>query len=245
MTVTAPVTETVGETATTLSTLQPRGVNHLAIATCDMKAQLTYFSEVLGCPTKALYWMHGVENTFHGFVELSGDCYLAFVQHPDNRSDIQWGISHAGSAGSPVMRGAMQHLAFHVDTLAELLEMRDRIRGNGIQVLGPIDHGFVKSIYFGGLEGMSLEVACGADIDAESWIDPEVTELCGISTDELADLKRPRPFERSGEAVAQPAYHPDSPSMHYSPRGRDAIMGMPDDEVWAKLSETTPPIQSD
>ena len=48
--------------------LHPKGVNHLAISTCDMKMQLTFFSDVLGCPLKALYWMHGVPNTFHGFV---------------------------------------------------------------------------------------------------------------------------------------------------------------------------------
>ena len=93
--------------------------------------------------------MHGVENTFHGFVELSPDCYLAFVQHPENSPDIQFGVSHAENAGSPVTRGTMQHLAFGVDTLEELYEMRDRIRGNGVQVMGPIDHGFIQSIFYG------------------------------------------------------------------------------------------------
>ena len=51
--------------------LHPNGVNHLAISTNDMKAQLTFFADVLGCPTKALYWMHGVEGCYHGFAELS------------------------------------------------------------------------------------------------------------------------------------------------------------------------------
>lgn len=44
-----------------MTTLRPRGVNHLAMSTCDMKGQLEYWSDVLGCPLKALYWMHGVE----------------------------------------------------------------------------------------------------------------------------------------------------------------------------------------
>ena len=79
--------------------LHPNGVNHLAISTTDMKAQLTFFAEVLGCPTKALYWMHGVDGCYHGFAELSTDSYVAFVQHPDNSEKIEWGITHAGNGG--------------------------------------------------------------------------------------------------------------------------------------------------
>ena len=45
------MTDTAETPATTTpSTLHPRNVNHLALSTCDMKAQLTYFAEVLGCP---------------------------------------------------------------------------------------------------------------------------------------------------------------------------------------------------
>ena len=70
-------------------------------------------------------------------------------------------MSHAGNPGGVVTAGAMQHVALHVDDLDELLTMRDRIRSRGIQVMGPIDDGFVQSIYFAGPEGLSLEVTCG------------------------------------------------------------------------------------
>ena len=106
-----------------MTTLHPRGVNHLAISTCDMKAQLSFWSDVLGCPLRALYWMHGVEGCYHGFVELSADSYIAFVQHPDNPGEIAVGVTHAGNPGGKVTRGAMQHLALHVDTIDELLAM--------------------------------------------------------------------------------------------------------------------------
>ena len=53
-----------------MPTLHPRGINHLALATTDMKAQLTFWCDVLGLPLKALYRMHGVPGAFHGFVEL-------------------------------------------------------------------------------------------------------------------------------------------------------------------------------
>jgi catechol 2,3-dioxygenase-like lactoylglutathione lyase family enzyme len=222
--------------------LRPIGVNHLAIATTDMKAQLTYWAEVLGCPTKALYWMHGIKGTFHGFVELSPESYVAFVQHPKNSPDIQLGVSHAGSAGGPVTGGAMQHLALHVDTLDELLAMRDRIRANGVQVMGPIDHGFCQSIYFAGLEGLSLEVCCGRSIDERQWIDPEVTELCGISPDELKALKAPRLREPSDGPVAQPPFDPTQPQMDFGPGINELLMARSDGETWDKASETTPPV---
>jgi catechol 2,3-dioxygenase-like lactoylglutathione lyase family enzyme len=225
--------------------LHPNGVNHLALSTADMKAQLTFFAEVLGCPTRALYWMHGVANTFHGFVELSEDSYIAFVQAPGNPTEPQWGVTHSGNAGDPVTAGTMQHVAFNVDSIDEVLTMRDRIRSHGIQVLGPLDHGMIQSIYFAGLEGLSLEVCTGRDIDAHQWIDPEVQGLCGISPDELERLTNPDGFERPAEPVAQPEFDESLPNMHYPPAVRTAIMAMPDADVWSRLSESTPPVALD
>ncbi|MEX0847049.1 MAG: VOC family protein, partial [Ilumatobacteraceae bacterium] len=72
--------------------LHPNGINHLAIATRDMKAQIEFFTDVLGGELKALYWMHGVADTFHGFVELSPSCYLAFQQHPNNPAEPIVGV---------------------------------------------------------------------------------------------------------------------------------------------------------
>jgi catechol 2,3-dioxygenase-like lactoylglutathione lyase family enzyme len=222
--------------------LRPNGVNHLAISTADIKAQLTFFAEVLGCPTRALYWMHGVPNTFHGFVELAGDSYIAFVQSPANPTEPQWGVTHAGNAGEPVTAGAMQHVALNVDSIDEVLTMRDRIRSHGIQVFGPLDHGMIQSIYFAGPEGLSLEVCTGRDIDEHQWVDPEVQALCGITAEELAALVSPRPFTRPAEPVPQPPYDPSLPNMHYSDAVRQFLMGMPDEDVWRNLSEPTPPV---
>ena len=58
---------------------------------------------------------------------------------------------------SRVTAGTMQHVAFNVDAFEDLMALRDRIRDRGVQVFGPIDHGFVQSIYFAGPEGLALE----------------------------------------------------------------------------------------
>lgn len=224
--------------------LHPSGVNHLAISTGDMKSQLEFFCDVLGLPLKALYWMHGVDNTYHGFVELAPDSYIAFVQHPENSPDIRYGVSHAGNPGAPVTVGAMQHVAFNVDDLDQLLAMRDRLRDRGVQVLGPIDHGFCQSMYFAGPEGLSLEVACGSAIDERAWIDPEVQALCGISDEEVEAMKRPAPYRRPSRPVPQPDFDPDKANMHPATR-YEKLMAIDDHEVWDTFSETTPPVDVD
>ena len=225
--------------------LHPNGVNHLAIATRDMKAQLTFFAEALGCPTKALYWMHGVEGCYHGFAELSESSYIAFVQHPENAEEIEWGVTHAGNGGESVTRGAMQHVAFNVDDLEELLQLRDRIRAHDIQVLGPIDHGFIQSMYFAGPEGLSLEICVGSDINASAWVDPEVRELCGIDEAEMDALKEPAEFHSNGIPLPNPPYDPAKPHMKYPPGVLEKMMAVPDEVVWKKFSETTPPVNID
>jgi len=137
----------------------------------------------------------------------------------------------------------MQHIAMHVDTVDEVLEMRDRLRSRGIQVVGALDHGFIQSIYFEGPEGLNLEVCCGSDIDERAWIDPEVVGLCGINAAELDAMKSPSRYDRPGNPVAQPTEaHPTNERARHAPERYAALAAMPDDVVWDKLSETTPPV---
>jgi catechol 2,3-dioxygenase-like lactoylglutathione lyase family enzyme len=220
--------------------LHPNGVNHLAISTRDIKAQIEFFTDVLGAELKALYWMHGVDNTFHGFVELSPECYVAFVQHPDNPDTLELGVTHAGNAGGPVAAGAMQHVAFNVNSLDDLLALRDRIRSRGVPVIGPIDHGLCQSMYFAGPEGLSLEVACGGAIDGQAWVDPEVVALVGISAEELERYRRPAAYERPAQPVPQPALDWSKPQLAY-PEGRlERILAVPDEAFWHSVTNVAP-----
>ncbi|HRE01233.1 MAG TPA: VOC family protein, partial [Ilumatobacteraceae bacterium] len=182
------------------------GVHHLAISTKDMKGQLEFFTDVLGAELKALYWMHGVADTFHGFVKLNDTCYVAFVQGPVNATiEPVLGVSHSGSTAGPSAPGTMQHVAFNVKDLDELLVMRDRIRSRGVNVFGPLDHGMCHSIYFAGPELLSLEIATSErPIDARAWIDPEVVDLVGIDDQMLQRLKSPAAYAGEGGAVPNP-----------------------------------------
>jgi len=221
----------------------PNGVHHLAICTKDIKKQIEFYSHVVGMELVALYWMHGVDKTFHGFVKM-GNSSIAFVQGPEvGEIQPQMGVSHAAWTAAPVAAGVMQHLALNVDTEADLLAIRDRVRTHGHWVMGPIDHGFCKSIYLAAPEGIMLEFSTseGKPIDAEAWIDPEVVRLAGISLGELQRFKNPPEFESRGGAVKNPPVDLANPPMQFPP-GRERIYSMSDEEVAARLSETTPPV---
>jgi catechol 2,3-dioxygenase-like lactoylglutathione lyase family enzyme len=221
----------------------PNGLHHLAIATKDIKTQIEFFTQACGMELVALYWMHGVPKTFHGFVRMGNSC-IAFVQGPEMEDiEPQPGVSHAPWTASAVAPGAMQHLALNVDSFDDLLAIRDRLRTHEVWVWGPIDHGFCKSIYFAGPEGMMLEFSTseGQAIEAEAWIDPEVQELCGINEEEVKRYKNPATFVSQGGAVPQAAVDPANLPMELPPGGPD-LYTMSDEEVWEKLSETTPPV---
>jgi catechol 2,3-dioxygenase-like lactoylglutathione lyase family enzyme len=221
------------------------GVHHLAVCTGDIKAQIEFFTDVLGAELKALYWMHGVPDTFHGFLKLSDHSYVAFVQNPQI-ADInpQLGVSHAANPGGPSAPGTMQHLAFNVDDEAELLALRDRIRDRGINVFGPLDHGLCKSIYFAGPGGLNLEISTSeAGIDERAWIDPEVVEKAGISGEELARYLAPAAYQDQGGSVPQPPIDRAKPHMVWPAEVYERLMTTPDDIITAQMSEPDPPVK--
>ena len=183
------------------------GLHHLALCTADMKSQIEFFTDKLGMELQALYWMHGVENTWHGFLRLNDESSIAFVCNPEIEGiEVQMGVTHAGNPGANSAAGTMQHLALKVKDHDEMMAMRDRLRAKGVPVLGPMDHGMCVSMYFAGLENLSLELSYSSEpINNAQWIDPEVVALAGISEEELERYKNPAAFPGSGGSVAQPA----------------------------------------
>jgi catechol 2,3-dioxygenase-like lactoylglutathione lyase family enzyme len=219
------------------------GLHHLAIATGDMKSQIEYFTDKLGMELQALYWMHGVENTFHAFLRLNDESSIAFVHNPDiAQIPSQIGSTHAGNAGANSAPGTMQHLAFKVSNQPELMAMRDRLRAKGVPVLGPIDHGMCMSIYFAGLENMTLELSFSNEpISNERWIDPEVVDLLGITREELNQYKQPAEFLDSSGAVPQPGPDAPGPHMGYPEAVYKNILETPD-EVFLNSVPNEPPV---
>lgn len=223
------------------------GIHHLAVSTTDIKKQVSFFTEVLGLEMVALYWMHGVPDTWHGFIKLNDLCYLAFVQGPKNvEGEVALGSSHAANSGGPSAGGTMQHLSFNVDNLEELLEMRDRIRAHGVPVFGPLDHGLCHSIYFAGPEGLNLEVATSEQaIDRRAWIDPEVAALAGMTPEEVSRYSAPKAKLAVEGRVPQPEYDPEKPHMVFPQEVYLKLLQMPDEEYGRRFSESAAPVATD
>jgi catechol 2,3-dioxygenase-like lactoylglutathione lyase family enzyme len=223
---------------------QVEGFHHLAITTANMKAQIEFFTDKLGMELVALYWMHGVPNTWHGFLRLNDESSVAFVHNPEiGKIPVRMGQTHAGTPGANSAAGTMQHLALKVRSHDELLAMRDRLRSKGVPVMGPIDHGMCVSIYFAGPERLALELSYSlAPIDGNAWIDPEVQALAGINDEELARYRCPATFESQGGAVPQADLEGPGPHMHYPKARYQTMMSTPDEVLWEN-SEREPPVK--
>ena len=227
-------------------TTTSRGMHHIAIMATDIKAHIAFFSEVVGCPLVAFFDMHGVPGGQHAFLKMGEHCYFSIVGMPDvAKAKIVVGQTHSGTGMGSSAPGTMQHFAFRTDNEAALLSLRDRIRSHGVNVIGPIDHGMCKSIYFAGPDQLTLEAACPAavgGIDPRAWIDPKTCAKAGISADELSRYKSPKSY--SGPSpVPQPPYDPSKPHQAYPLERYKKMLAAPDDVIAKNASFTDPPVK--
>jgi catechol 2,3-dioxygenase-like lactoylglutathione lyase family enzyme len=225
------------------SAQHPTGIHHLAFMAADIKKHIAFFTEVMGCPLVAIFDMHGVPGALHAFLRMNDHSYFSIVQMPAVADiPIEVGKTHAGSGGLPSAPGTLQHLAFRADTDEALIAMRDRIRSHGINVIGPIDHGMCKSIYFAGPDQMTLEVATSqAALDPAVWIDPAALAKAGISAEEAERFKAPAPYV-GPSPVPQPQYDPAKPHMVYPQKVYEGLLATPDEVLTKAASYTAPPV---
>ena len=225
--------------------IKANGIHHIAVMSGDIKKHIAFFSDVLGCKLSAIFDMHGVPGAFHAFMHMNDNSYFSIVQTPDTGDiPIELGKTHSGNGAQPSAPGTMQHLAFNVDTEADLLNMRDRIRKKGINVIGPIDHGLCKSIYFAGPDQLTLEIATSeGEIEQDMWIDPKVVERVGISEEELAEFRSPDAYGGDGGTVAQPPYDPEKPHQVYPKEMYQQMLAAPDEVITKSASYAEPPVK--
>ena len=139
-------------------------------------------------------------------------------------------------------RRVSEHRA--IEFITDQLTLFD-VHGDDAQgLIGSLDHGFCKSIYFAGPENLSLELSFSeAAINADAWIDPEVVALAGISAAELERYKQSSDFEDQGGTVPQPGADAPGPHMSNYPPGRyEQALAVPDDVMLAS-SENEPPVK--
>jgi catechol-2,3-dioxygenase len=129
-------------------------LNHAVLYVRDLARSVAFYTEVLG--------FRRLDMTPEGFAGA------AFLQASGSRNDHDLGLFEVGpTAGpSPAGRGAvgLYHLAWEVDTLAELESVHTKLR-QADALVGSSDHGTSKSLYGADPDGLEFEVAWFVPLD--------------------------------------------------------------------------------
>jgi len=115
------------------------GINHLAMATCDMDATIRFWRDLLGMRLVAGLGKPGYR---HYFFEITDHDMIAFFEWPDVEKVAL--KDHGVPVKGPL---AFDHVSFEVAADADLWELKDKLEAAGIWVSEVIDHGFIHSIY--------------------------------------------------------------------------------------------------
>jgi glyoxylase I family protein len=130
-------------------------LHHYAYRARDAEETRHFYEDVLGLPMYHIIQSDYVPSTgeycpyTHFFFRLQDGSFIAFFDLGD---DI-------GAEPSPNTPAWVNHIAFRVNTIAELEAMKARLEAHGVQVLGVTDHHIFKSIYFFDPNGVRLELS--------------------------------------------------------------------------------------
>jgi catechol 2,3-dioxygenase-like lactoylglutathione lyase family enzyme len=132
-----------------------RRIHHVAYRCKDAKQTVDFYQAALGMDFTVAFAEDHVPSTgaydpyMHVFLDCGGGNVIAFFELPEQPE----------MGKDPNTPQWVQHIAFSVDTEAELLAAKARVEAMGVDVLGPTDHGIFRSIYFFDPNGHRLELA--------------------------------------------------------------------------------------
>lgn len=127
---------------------------HFAFPCRDAEETRAFYEDLLGLPLVHCMEVASVPSSgdpgpyAHIFFEMGDGSYLAFFDLGKNEAP----------APSPNTPKWVQHMALEVPTLADIAAAKQRLEAAGVEVLGLVDHEFIKSIYFFDPNGLRLEI---------------------------------------------------------------------------------------
>lgn len=133
-----------------------QGVHHVAYRCKDAKETVEFYNSVLGMDFQLAIAEDHVPSTgaydpyMHIFLDAGNGNVLAFFELPE-QPDM------GRDTNTPEW---VQHIAFKVSSMEDLLSAKARAEAHGLEVIGPTHHGIFKSIYFFDPNGHRLELAC-------------------------------------------------------------------------------------
>jgi glyoxylase I family protein len=130
-------------------------LHHYAYRARDAEETRHFYEDILGLPLYHIIQSDHVPSTgeycpyTHFFFRLQDGSFIAFFDLGDD-------VAAEPSANTPRW---VNHIAFRLDTLAQLEAMKARLLAHGIEVNGITDHHIFKSIYFFDPNGIRLELS--------------------------------------------------------------------------------------
>lgn len=130
-------------------------IHHVAYRCKDAKETVAFYQKMLNMEFQLAIAEDKVPSTqaldpyMHVFLDAGNGNVLAFFELP-NSPDM-------GRDGNTPQW--VQHIAFEVASMEDLLAAKAHLEANNIDVLGPTDHGIFKSLYFFDPNGHRIELA--------------------------------------------------------------------------------------
>ncbi len=182
---------------------KPAMLSHVAYITRDTAATAAFYTRVLGMELVNAVLDDAIPSTgepipyFHSFFRMADGSTIAFFEAPE-----------LPPLGPPphAAYDTFQHLAVQVDSPATVDRWAAWLEKNGIEVLGPIDHKIIYSIYFHDPNGIRLEITAAtsptwndnADYAAEQLADwTTVKERAAASGEDMVTVLHRLASERS------------------------------------------------
>lgn len=169
-------------------------LNHAVLYVRDVERSVAFYSDLLKFRTVFRLHADGGKVPEGAFVQAEGssnDHDLAFLQ-----------IADPASPQSPGRHPGLAHLAWEVDTLAELRQIRDKLLRAGALAY-EIDHGTTKSLYVKDPDGLEFEVCWLVPAERIDEVDREAftpLDLDAVIAQFGADLP-------GGTGISAPARH--------------------------------------
>jgi len=132
-----------------------RKIHHVAYRCKDAKETVQWYRKYLDMDFVLAIAEDQVPSTkdpdpyMHIFLDAGGGNILAFFELP----------TMPPMGRDPNTPAWTQHLAFEVDSMDRLHQVKARMQADGIDVIGPTEHTIFKSIYFHDPNGHRLELA--------------------------------------------------------------------------------------
>jgi catechol 2,3-dioxygenase-like lactoylglutathione lyase family enzyme len=161
-------------------------LSHAAYISADTSATVAFYQGLLGMELVAAVLDDKIPSTgepipyFHSFFRMGDGSTIAFFEAPELPPP---------SPDSHPAYATFRHFAMEVDSTELVDQWAEWLRANDIDLIGPVDHGIIYSIYFRDPDGNRLEIT--------SPIDPAWNDNAAAARTSLAEWEEVKAGARS------------------------------------------------